>query len=171
MLQLWAGESYATTAAAFGLITRIMTFLFLPLLGFSFAFQTIVGHNYGAGNAGRVALAVRIALFAALGYCVMAEGLLIASRHSVGAMFVDDAGVIGEVARILPMVIATLFLFGPQMMVATCFQAIGDAPRAGLLGLSRTYLFGLPLTGLLPFLLGEPGIWLAGPVAEICVLA
>ena len=80
------------------------------------------------------------------------------------------AHIVAQVARILPITTATMFMFGPLMMVATHFQAIGDAPRAGLLGLSRTYLFGLPLTLLLPLVLGEVGIWLAGPVAECLVL-
>ena len=57
------------------------------------------------------------------------------------------------------------------MMIGAYFQAIGDAPRAALLGLSRTYLFALPLTFLLPFRFGEPGIWYAGVVAEVLVLA
>ena len=38
------------------------------------------------------------------------------------------------------------------------------------LGLSRTYLFALPLTFTLPFWFGEPGIWYAGIVAEFLVL-
>ena len=88
----------------------------------------------------------------------------------LGAVFVDDPQIVAQVARILPITTATMFLFGPLMMVATHFQAIGDAPRAGLLGLSRTYLFGLPLTLLLPLVWGEIGIWLAGPVAECLVL-
>jgi hypothetical protein len=32
-LQLWAAETYAATAGAFGIITRLITFTFLPLLG------------------------------------------------------------------------------------------------------------------------------------------
>ena len=40
-LQLWASDTYAVTAGAFGIITRLITFSFLPLLGLSMAFQTI----------------------------------------------------------------------------------------------------------------------------------
>ncbi len=42
-LQRTATESYDTTIAAYGIITRIMTFALLPLLGLSQAMQAIVG--------------------------------------------------------------------------------------------------------------------------------
>ena len=92
------------------------------------------------------------------------------SRDDIGGVFVDDPDVISELARILPYTVLLMFLFGPLMMISTYFQAIGDARRAAILGLSRTYAFGLPLTFLLPFWVGELGIWCAGIVAETLVL-
>jgi Na+-driven multidrug efflux pump len=53
------------------------------------------------------------------------------------------------------------------MMIAMHFQAIGDAGRAALLGLSKPYIFAIPLTFVLTGAFGEPGIWLAGPLAEL----
>jgi Na+-driven multidrug efflux pump len=85
-------------------------------------------------------------------------------------LFVDDMAIVNEISRILPLATFLLFLFGPLMMIASWFQAIGDAGRAALLGLSRTYLFALPLTFALPFFFGEPGIWYGGIVAEVLVL-
>lgn len=169
-IQLWGGAQFNAIAGAFGIISRLMTFAFLPLLGLSMAFQTITANVYGAGQNARVRAALRVAVGIGLAYglCVQVVYLLGAPR--LGAVFVDDPQIVAQVARILPITTATMFMFGPLMMVATHFQAIGDAPRAGLLGLSRTYLFGLPLTLLLPLAWGEVGIWLAGPVAECLVL-
>jgi hypothetical protein len=53
------------------------------------------------------------------------------------------ASLSAEIARILPYTVITMIIFGPMMMIGCYFQAIGDAPRAALLGLSRTYLFAL----------------------------
>lgn len=169
-LQLWAGESYAATAGAFGIITRLMTFSFLPLLGLSMAFQTIAGNNYGAGMKARSDRSILIAAGLALAYCAVVETVYLATRADIGFIFVDDAEITGEIARILPYAVVAMILFGPLMMIGAYFQAIGDAPRAAALGLSRTYLFALPLTFLLPFAFGEPGIWYAGAVAELLVL-
>lgn len=57
-----------------------------------------------------------------------------------------------------------------MMMIASYFQAIGDAKRSALLSLARTYLFAIPLTFVLPLALGENGIWLAGPIANAMLL-
>jgi Na+-driven multidrug efflux pump len=56
------------------------------------------------------------------------------------------------------------------MMIATHFQAIGSATYAAVLGLTKPYLFAMPLTLLLPLWIGEIGIWYAGPIAEIMLL-
>ncbi|MCZ4290009.1 MATE family efflux transporter [Hoeflea alexandrii] len=170
-LQLWAGETYAATAGAFGIITRLITFSFLPLLGLSMAFQTIAGNNYGAKLAARSDRSIVLAMVLAIVYCGIVELTFLITRADIGFIFVDDSAIVGEIGRILPYTVITMIVFGPMMMIGSYFQAIGDAPRAALLGLSRTYLFALPLTFLLPFRFGEPGIWYAGVVAELLVLA
>tara|TARA_R110000764_G_scaffold48644_2_gene107929 strand:+ start:13484 stop:14812 length:1329 start_codon:yes stop_codon:yes gene_type:complete len=169
-IQLWGGAQFNAIAGAFGIISRLMTFAFLPLLGLSMAFQTITANVYGAGQEERVQAALRVAVVLGLAYGAVVQAVYLLGAPWLGAVFVDEPQIVAQVARILPITTATMFLFGPLMMVATHFQAIGDAPRAGLLGLSRTYLFGLPLTLLLPVVWGEVGIWLAGPVAECLVL-
>lgn len=169
-LQLWAGDAYEATAGAYGITTRLMTFAFLPLLGLSMAFQTIVGNNFGANSLERSNQTLKLAISLALIYCVIIEVIFISGRHYIGSIFVADEVIISEVGRILPYMVALMFIFGPLMMIGTYFQAIGDAPRAAILGLSRTYLFGLPLIFILPFVVGEVGIWTAGIVAEILVL-
>lgn len=169
-IQLWGGAQFNAIAGAFGIISRLMTFAFLPLLGLSMAFQTITANVYGAGQDARVRAALRVAVVLGLIYGLGVQAVYLLGAPWLGAVFVNDPQIVAQVARILPITTATMFMFGPLMMVATHFQAIGDAPRAGLLGLSRTYLFGLPLTLLLPLAWGEAGIWLAGPVAECLVL-
>lgn len=170
-LQLWAGDAYEATAGAYGITTRLMTFAFLPLLGLSMAFQTIVGNNFGAKSLARSNQTLKLAVLLAFIYCLIIEVAFISNRHYIGSIFVADNAIISEVARILPYMVALMFIFGPLMMIGTYFQAIGDALRAAILGLSRTYIFGLPLVFTLPFVIGEVGIWLAGILAEIFVLA
>ncbi|MEO8530193.1 MAG: MATE family efflux transporter, partial [Deltaproteobacteria bacterium] len=71
---------------------------------------------------------------------------------------------------ILPVMVSMYFIVGPQMMIASHFQAVGDAPRAGLLSLAKPYLFAGPLIFGLAMVFGEVGIWLAGPIAETLLL-
>lgn len=169
-LQLHAEGSYDVIVAAYGIVTRLMTFTFLPLLGLSMAFQTITGHNFGAHQWQRTNRIVCIGLGAAFLYCLLIQAGMYVFRAELGAVFVDDQQVQIELARILPLVTLGLWLFGPLLLISSYFQAIGDAKRALLLGVPRTYLFSIPLTFAMPVFLGEAGIWYAGPVAELCML-
>jgi putative MATE family efflux protein len=170
-LQLWSGDNYEATVGAYGITTRLMTFFFLPLLGLSMAFQTVVGNNFGAGHWPRTDASLKLALILAFIYCVAAEACFLIFADVISYSFVDNAAIARETGRILPFMVALFFLFGPSMMLASYFQATGDASRSATLNLSRTYLFGLPLTFALPFLFGETGIWIAGPISETFMLA
>lgn len=164
--QRWAGDSYAATVAAYGIITRIMTFAYMVLMGFNMATQTIVGNNYGAGLWHRSDGALKIGLGAAFAYAAAFEAAMLMSSGSIGGLFVDDPATIAEVARILPITIVFYALAGCMLVLSSYLQAIGDARTAILLTIGRTYLFNIPLVILLPFAVGETGIWLAGPAAE-----
>ncbi|MGV8951901.1 MAG: MATE family efflux transporter, partial [Cypionkella sp.] len=48
MLRLTAGSGYVESVAAYGIVTRILSFTFLPLMAIAMATQTIVGNNVGA---------------------------------------------------------------------------------------------------------------------------
>lgn len=170
-LQVFAADSYSSTVAAYGVMSRIGTFTFLPLLGFSLATQSIVGNNVGADRFQRSNASLKLALTIAVSYCLLIELVLISHAETLGALFVSDPLVIAEVARILPVTMATFFVFGPVMILSGYFQALGDAPRAALLGLAKPYLFAIPITLVLPHAIGEWGIWLAGPASDAAMLA
>jgi Na+-driven multidrug efflux pump len=169
-LQMEATNSYDVTVSAYGIITRIMTFVFLPLLGLAHAMQAITGNNYGADLWRRSDESLRLGVSIAAVYCVAVQIALIGFAHPVALLFVNDGKVAGEVARIMPVMLAMFFAAGPLVMIATYFQAIGDAGRAAVLGLAKPYAFATPLIFLLPFAYGEQGIWFAAPAAEILML-
>ncbi|MEO1679242.1 MAG: MATE family efflux transporter [Pseudomonadota bacterium] len=169
-LQWVEAAQYDATVSAYGIITRLITFAFLPLLGLAHAMQTITGHNFGAGAYGRSDRSLRIAVLSALVYCATLQTCMTVFAAEIGAAFVSDPVVIAEVARILPILSAGFFAAGPMMMIAMHFQAIGDAGRAALLGLSKPYLFAIPMTFALASVMGEPGVWLAAPMAEVLLL-
>ncbi|MFQ1702158.1 MATE family efflux transporter [Loktanella agnita] len=167
----WVGSPhYGDTVSAYGIITRVITFAFLPLLGLSFAMQTITGNNYGAALWQRSDRSLRIALWVAFLYCTVVQMIVLSMPGQIAGAFVDDKSVIAEVVRILPIMTSVFFLMGPLMMIAAYFQAIGAALKAAILGLSKTYLFAIPMTFVLPLWFGEAGVWYAGPLAEIMLL-
>jgi len=165
-LQMVNTPNYETTISAYGIVTRIMTFVFLPLLGLTHALQSIVGNNYGAELWRRSDNGLRLGLTIAFVYCLLAQILLTQFAGPIGRIFVDDAAVVADMVRIVPIIVSLFVIAGPLMMISTYFQAIGDAGRAAILSLTKPYAFAIPLTFLLPLAFGEQGIWLAGPTAE-----
>lgn len=165
-LQKWSAN-YEVTAGAYGIITRLNTFAFLPLLGISIGMQTIVGNNYGAKLFSRSNAAFKIGLGVALVYNASFQVLYFVFRNEIGFVFVDDAAIAAEIGHILPITTMLMFMFGVNLMFSSYFQAIGDAARAAILGMSRTIFFAIPLVLLLPYMLGEVGIWVAQPISEV----
>lgn len=170
MLQYVEVTSYDSTVTAYGIMTRVLTFTFLPLLGVSMAMQTITGNNFGSGQWERSNTSLKTAIILGFVYCALVQTILMLFPVQIGRLFVEDPVVLADLARIIPVVVCMFFLSGPLMMIATHFQSIGDAGRAAILSLSRTYLFSIPLTLTLPRFIGESGIWAAGPTAEVCAL-
>mgnify|MGYP001247254436 CR=1 FL=1 len=169
-LQIWSNADYSMTVAAYGIITRIMTFIFLPLLGLSMAFQTILGNNIGAKEWLRSNSAIKISIVIAFIYCFCCQLFILLFKDQLGSVFLNDENVNAEVARIIPIMSSALLLLGPLMMIGVVFQSMGDAKRAAILRLAKVYLFTLPLTFIMPMLFAEPGIWLAGPSSEFLAL-
>ncbi|WP_254055018.1 MATE family efflux transporter [Kiloniella sp. EL199] len=169
-LQKWGGNDYEATVTAYGITTRILTFSFLPLLGLNLGFQTIAGNNQGAQIFSRVNSSLRIAILAAFSYCLALQLIFDFMADSLGSIFVDDPKIISETARILPLITLLYFAFGPSLILSGFFQAIGDAKRSALISLTRTYIFSIPLTFILPLYFGEIGIWYSGPLTEILMI-
>lgn len=164
-------DTYADTVSAYGIVTRIQTFAFLPLLGLSQAMQSITGNNYGAGLTSRVSTSLRIALVAALAYGAVVQLGLFLFAKQFGFLFINDPSVVSELTGMLPLVFLTFVLTGPLMIVSAHFQAIGEARMSILLGLSKPYLFVIPMIYLLPLALGEMGLWLAWAMGDALLLA
>ena len=166
-LQVWDSDTYGTSVAAYGIVTRLLTFGYMPLLGMTLALQAIAGNNFGAKNWERTFGSLKITALAALVYCAILEMAFVFLSGPLASMFVENAAIVAETDRILPPMALLYILFGPMLMVPSFFQAIGDAGRAGLLGLGKIYVISIPLILLLPYGMGEMGIWYAGPVSEV----
>ncbi|HBF29309.1 MATE family efflux transporter [Rhizobium sp.] len=169
-LQWVSAQSYDVVISAYGIITRIITCAFLPLLGISQSMQAIVGNNVGAGLLPRANRCFRLGVMVSMLYCLAIETMLLVYVKPIGAVFSNDPEVADRFARIVPVMVSMHILSGPLLMIGSYFQAIGDAKRAAILGIAKPYLFTIPLIIILACLMGEKGIWLAMPISECLLL-
>ena len=159
------------TLAAYGIINRLGGFTFLPLMGLNLACQALVGQNHGANLPQRAGTALRLSLLVATLYAVIVLGLAVLIPDQVAMAFTKDPAVIAEVARLYPYVMSGFLVFSYTVLLAGYFLALGEAKIAGVLGLGKIYFFALPLLVFLPFMIGEWGVWLAGPIADFAMFA
>jgi Na+-driven multidrug efflux pump len=170
-LRLTAGAGYVESVAAYGIVTRILSFTFLPLLAIAMASQTIVGHNVGAKLYQRSDAALRIALAVALLYCALVEVTLLIGHNWIGGGFVTSPDVIGQVGRILVPMLSLYLFTGPVLVLALYFQAIGRPARTAVLTLIKPFALSPLLLAALGFFIGAKAIWFAFPIADGIIVA
>lgn len=170
VLNLTAAAGSADTVAAYGIVTRIMGFVFLPQMAIALATQSIVGNNVGAGLYARSDAALRLSLVVTFLYCLAVEAALLATSSRIGFGFVADHAVVAQVAVILwPLLLFYLFA-GPTLVLALYFQAVGQPARTALLTLVKPFLLSPVLILACVSLAGIDAIWVAFPVADAIVL-
>jgi len=153
--------------AAYGVISRVLSLFFMPMMGISQGLQPILGYNYGAGNWSRAHRSVRLSVTAAT--VVSTAGFLVLTLFPgpVFGLFTADAELRAIGTRSLRMMTLGFAFIGFQTIGSTLFQALGKGAPALFLSLSRQVLLFLPLVIVLPRLLGLPGVWLAFPAADL----
>ncbi len=153
--------------AVFGVVMKINSFIFLPLLGMGFGLQPIVGFNYGAKRYGRIAEAVKLSLVAATTFGLLGLLIIYLFKEQILGLFSTDPNylAVGENA-VMIMVLGTP-LIGLNVVTSILFQALGKAKPAFLLSISRQLLFLIPAVVFLPRLYELDGVWAAFPVSDL----
>jgi len=152
--------------ATFGVINRIIMFMFLPMFGIIQGMLPIVGYNYGANQPERVRQVVRLSNIVTT---IMSTGttiLLLAVPAVLLRIFTQDSEVIAMGTPAMRIVILAFPTVGFQVVAAGMFQALGKAIPALMLALLRQVILLTPLIVLLPRYLGLNGVWISFPIAD-----
>ena len=152
--------------AAYGVVHRVVSLVFMPIMGVSQGLQPILGYNYGAGAWGRAHRAIRLSVAAATAIAGSAFLVLLLFPGLVFGIFTTDPALRILGSRALRLMTLGFALIGFQVIGSTLFQAMGKAVPAFILSMSRPVLMFLPVLLLLPRFLGLDGVWLSFPVAD-----
>jgi putative MATE family efflux protein len=165
--------------AVYAIIGRMLMFALFPVFGVTQGFLPIAGFNYGAEKYDRVKESIYIAIkYAAILATLVFTGLMIFPSEITG-LFLSQKPDMSEMELEMnafvmlntPAAIRWVFAATPiialQLIGAAYFQAIGKAVPALLLTLSRQGFFFIPLILILPTYLGELGVWISFPIADV----
>lgn len=169
-LRLSAGTEYDAVVAAYGVVTRLLGFAFLPQMAIALATQSIIGNNAGAGRNDRALAVLRLAMGTAFLWSLTVVLIGCFAGTALGQCFSDDPAVIAAVATILRKMMLLYAWSGPILVLALYFQALGQPGRTALLTLVKPWLLTPLLILTLSASFGVSGIWLAFPIADMIIL-
>jgi putative MATE family efflux protein len=158
------GEDSVTVYAIIG---RMLMFALFPILGVTQGFLPIAGYNYGAEQWHRVRKSINTAiLYASVLALIVFAGIMFFSEDIV-RIFTTNPKIIAQTPHAMRWVFAATPIIALQLIGSAYFQAIGKAVPALLLTLSRQGFFFIPLVLILPMYLGEIGVWISFPMADV----
>ncbi len=152
--------------ATFGIIFRVMSFVFMPMMGVAQGAQPILGFNFGSRQFNRVKKSLRLAIKSTTIFAIAGFAIFLLFPGPILSIFSTDPEVIEMGTAATRWLVLGLPLVGYQHIGTCLFQAIGKAKPAIFLALSRQVLFLIPLVIILSRLLGLRGVWLSFPAAD-----
>ncbi|MFY7669980.1 MATE family efflux transporter [Tenacibaculum sp. MEBiC06402] len=156
-----------SSVAVFGIINRLMMFIFFPVFGIVQGFLPIAGYNYGAELYDRVKDVLNTANKYGTIICIFIFIAVYFFNYEMTAVFTNDAELLEQTPNaILTTLLATPFI-AFQLVGASYFQAVGKAKPALILTLLRQSIFLIPFIILLPMFFGLNGIWFSFPISDL----
>jgi len=152
--------------ALFGVVMRLIMFIFTPIMGIARGLQPVAGFNYGAQRFDMMKKSVIIATVASTSIAVSGTLLLTFFPATFLSIFSDDQELINQGRIALRYIILAFPLVGFQVMGSTLFQATGKAVQTLVLALARQLLLLIPLILILPQFFHLTGLWIAFPIAD-----
>lgn len=152
--------------AVYGVMSRILVFITMPLLGLAQGLQPIAAFNYGSGAHERVRSVSLYALGVSTSIGSLMYMLPLFAPGFTLHLFTNDPQLIASGTLPLRLSLCSLPILGTQIIGFTLFQALGRPLHTIVLSLSRQLLFLLPLLYVLSNFMGVYGLWAAFPLAD-----
>ncbi len=131
-------------------LTSIMQFSMLPMIGLLSGVQPIISYNYGARKPDRVKSAFKIVLICCIIFTTSIWGIVQFFPEILVKMFNSDPLLVEKTARLLKVYLSVNFLFGAQMACQQTFVALGRAKISLFLALFRKIVLLIPLIFIVP---------------------
>ena len=158
------------TVAAYGLGTRVFSFVIIPALGFAMATSTLVGQNIGAGKMNRAEQIGKIASLLALGLLTGVGVILFIFAQTIVTVFIpNDAEVIAKSTEFIRIFALFFGMIGLNQTLNGVFMGSGNTMISMVIALINLWVFQFPLAYILSkhTSLEELGIWWAFPLSGV----
>jgi len=152
-----------------GAVLSVQAFAFIPLWGISQGFQPAAGTNYGAKEYDRVRQLTKVFAIGATVLSLIFYIPIMLFPNTILSWFIKDASIVSQGVNSLRMLFSIYIVFGFMITTITLLQSLGKASKAGILVLLRQLILFIPITLLLPKVMGIDGVFLAPVVTDLIV--
>lgn len=151
------------------ILSSVMQFSMLPLVGMTQGAQPILSYNYGGRNRKRVQSTFRVLIKVCLGYSVALWAVIMLFPQAFPSMFTNDQQLVEFTSWAIRIYMGANLIFGVQIACQQTFIAIGNAKTSVFLALLRKVLLLIPLIYILPKFMTNKvmGVFLAEPIADV----
>ncbi|MCP4114607.1 MAG: MATE family efflux transporter [Desulfobacteraceae bacterium] len=157
--------------AAYTIVGYTAFVQFMIVTGFASGLAPIVGYSYGAGKTGHIKRIMTIALASGFISGVICWAAILFSSETIAALFAPENGNIMRLASSGFSLFASGFMLnGFNILITAYFTSIGNAGVSALIASLRGLLLINLFVLILPGFLGDAGIWLSFPLAELATL-
>ncbi|MDD2656423.1 MAG: MATE family efflux transporter [Patescibacteria group bacterium] len=152
--------------ATFGVVNRLLSFVFMPMFGIIQGMQPIVGFNYGAKNSQRVIDVIKLTLKITTIMSFVSFVVLFIFAEIFMKIFSTDLELIRMGSHATRIIIIFLITLGLQVVSSGMYQSMGRAWISFIISSLRQIIFLIPLVIILPIFFDLNGVWYAFPVAD-----
>lgn len=154
--------------AAFSIACYFFPIIFMIYNAIAQSAQPIISFNHGLNENLRVRRTYLIALRTAICCGICFALITVFCSRNIVAMFIDRSYPAYDIAvKGLPLYASGFIFFAINIVSIGYFQSVERAKYATFITLLRGYILLVACFYGLPHLMGNPGIWLATPVAEM----
>lgn len=158
-----------TAVGAMTILSSVMQFSMLPLIGLAQGAQPITGYNFGAKKPERIREGFRLLLKYSLLYSMVFWAIVMLFPRAVSSLFAADAALLDYSAWAMRYYMMVSGVFGIQIACQQTFIAIGNAKASLFLAVLRKIILLLPFIYILPMLMENKAraVFLAEPLADM----
>ena len=162
-LKFYGGE---LSIAVYGIVNRILMFVFMPIFGIAQGVQPIVGYNYGARRYAQALRVLHLGIVCTTLIAVAGAFYLEIFPAQIFSFFTNDQQLITLGVRAIRIINIGTALIGFQVIATTLFQSLGMARKALYLTVARQLVL-IPLVIFLPIPFQLNGVWCAFPLSDL----
>ena len=157
--------------AAFGIVGYIALIILSTFLGMAEGSQPLISFFYGANENENMKTILKISLQISTALGILAYLLLYNySEIPVSVFANNDKELVKTAITATIYYFPALFVSGMNILLASYMQSIGSWRESVVISLCRSLIILIPLLLVLPTFLGNNGIWISVPIAEILTL-